>query len=96
MAASNAACPTATLDDAAMTQRICCSARSHISTRKGRRVGILCKFGFASSRSNSSTRKYAFGRGAPEVVALGAQSFEQAKRVELALVVGFIRHTNVK
>jgi purine-binding chemotaxis protein CheW len=35
---SSAACPTATLDDTAIAQRTCCSARSHISTRKGRRV----------------------------------------------------------
>jgi hypothetical protein len=29
------------------------------STRKGRLRGMSCKFEFASSRSNSSTRKYA-------------------------------------
>jgi hypothetical protein len=40
----------ATLVEAATTQRICRSCRSHISTRKGRLVGMSCRFGFASSR----------------------------------------------
>jgi hypothetical protein len=37
---SSAAWPMATLDDAAITQRICWLCRSHISTRKRRLVGI--------------------------------------------------------
>jgi len=57
MAASSAACPIATLGDAAITQRrICWSERSHNSTRNGNRIGMSCRFGFARSRSNLSTR----------------------------------------
>jgi hypothetical protein len=59
MAASSAACPTATLDDAAMTHKVCWFDRSHSSARKARLFGMSCRLGFASSLRSLSTRKYA-------------------------------------
>jgi len=56
IAASNAACPIATVPAAATSHRICWPLRSHSSTWCDK-LAMSCRLGFASSRSNPSMRR---------------------------------------